>query len=77
MAMGLPFRPFPQEETKTGINPLRRMQNVSCEPWTLYPSVGFCIRHKAINKKNLSLLQQGNSKLRLQKSRKLYISGQQ
>ena len=23
---------------KTGINPLRRMQNVSCEPWTLYPS---------------------------------------
>ena len=28
----------PSEKTKTGINPLRRMQNVSCEPWTLYPS---------------------------------------
>ena len=28
----------PSEKTKTGKNPLRRMQNVSCEPWTLYPS---------------------------------------
>ncbi|MDD5780611.1 MAG: hypothetical protein PUD40_06130 [Bacteroidales bacterium] len=26
------------EKTKTEKNPLRRMQNVSYEPWTLYPS---------------------------------------
>ena len=45
MAMELPVSGVPslspdpspkgEEKTKTGINPLRRMQNVSYEPWTL------------------------------------------
>ena len=33
-----PVSGVPAGKKKTGINPLRRMQNVSCEPWTLYPS---------------------------------------
>ena len=36
--MELPSPGVAAGKTKTGINPLRRMQNVSCEPWTLYPS---------------------------------------
>ena len=38
MTMELPSPGVAAGKTKTGINPLRRMQNVSCEPWTLYPS---------------------------------------
>ena len=36
--MELPSPGVAAGKTKTGINPLRRMQNVSCEPWTLYPA---------------------------------------
>ena len=32
---GKPLFCVRREKTKTGINPLRRMQNVSCEPWML------------------------------------------
>ena len=38
MTMELPSPGVAAGKIKTGINPLRRMQNVSCEPWTLYPS---------------------------------------
>ena len=35
---GTPVSGVSAGKIKTGINPLRWMQNVSCEPWTLYPS---------------------------------------